>query len=136
VAILDDTIAVTAIQENTHRAITGSVYFFFFKTPGLWTQVAKHSAWDDETGNHFGRSLALAKDLLVVGACSGKNDGAVYVFYNSGDSDWSQGVKFQATIPTGIATVGSFALFGMAVAAAVNTIVVGAPGTSNEKGAV
>jgi len=141
VAIKNDIIIVGAKQDNGSKEIPGSAYVFSkskrpptASTTGAisspWTQIAKLVASDGEKGNQFGNAVALTPDFVVIGACgsSEEDNGAVYVF-NSHSNNWSEEVKLVP--PTTAST-----LFGYSVAAAGNTIIVGAPGTNNKKGAI
>mmetsp|Transcript_20199 Transcript_20199/g.36658 ORF Transcript_20199/g.36658 Transcript_20199/m.36658 type:complete len:496 (+) Transcript_20199:60-1547(+) len=140
-AIKNDIIIVGARQDNGSKEIPGSAYVFSkSKRPPTasatgaisspWTQMAKLVASDGEKGNQFGNAVALTPDFVVIGACgsSEEDNGAVYVF-NSHNNNWSEEVKL---VPPTTAS----SLFGYSVAAAGNTIIVGAPGTNNKKGAI
>ena len=89
---------------------------------------------DSAGGDHFGHSIAISGDTMVVGApCedsssqdnqadnSATDSGAVYVFVRT-NTDWTQKAYLKAPgAPTG-------SLFGQSVAIAGDTMVVGAPG--------
>ena len=101
--------------------------------PENWGEVTKVTAFDGAALDHFGQSLAVSKDTLVVGAdgnddaCSGNpdcNSGAIYVF----DRD-KNGVDMWGHVKKRIAsedTAGDW--FGESVAISGDTIAVGAPG--------
>eukprot|EP00978_Attheya_sp_CCMP212_P003608 scaffold7566_cov64-Attheya_sp.AAC.1 len=97
--------------------------------------MAKLVASDGEKGNQFGNAVALTPDFVVIGACNSSeedNNGAVYVFSShNNNNNWSEEVKLVPPITTTAST-----LFGYSVAAAGNTIIVGAPGTNNKRGAI
>jgi hypothetical protein len=74
---------------------TGSVYVFH-RNGSAWTQEAKLVASDASPYSHFGRSLAVYRDRIVVGAPyhddEGADDGAVYVFRRE-DTTWIEEAK-------------------------------------------
>ncbi len=90
------------------------------------SQVAKLTALDAEAGDHFGFSVAISGDTVVVGVPDGNSwiadSGSAYVFErNQGGADqWRQVAKLTADDPA----VGD--QFGHAVAISGDTAVVGA----------
>jgi len=116
VAIVGDTIAVGArgessdstgvngSQENSGASGSGAAYVFT-RSAGIWSLQAYLKASNTESGDNFGRGLAMSGDTIAVGAFSedggttGVNGddsdnsalraGAVYVFVRDG-SDWAQ----------------------------------------------
>jgi hypothetical protein len=130
VAIDGDTVVVGALADDMgSNADQGSVYVF--QKPGSgWvnmTQTAKLTASDGAAGEHFGQSVALNGDTVVVGAVDPTSDsdlGSVYVFQKPGGgwADLTETVKLTAS--DGEAGDG----FGCSVAIDGDTVVVGAPG--------
>ena len=97
---------------------TGAAYVFT-NNGGTWTET-KLTADDGAGGDHFGRSVSILGNTIVVGA-EGDDDGkgSVYVFSNAGGS-WTQASKL--TADDGVE--GDW--FGFSVSISGNTIVVGA----------
>jgi uncharacterized repeat protein (TIGR02543 family) len=124
VSISGDTVVVGA-QNNSGK---GAAYVFV-RSGSAWTQQAKLTASDGATGDYFGGRVSISDDTVVVGA-SGKDSykGAAYVFVRSG-SAWTQQAKL--TSNDGIANDS----FGFGAGVSGDTIVVGAYGKDNKKGA-
>ena len=77
----------------------GSAYIFE-RSGDNWTQVAKLTASDPAKNNHFGNSVAIDGDRVLVGAyfnshAGGDYAGAAYVYEFSGET-WSQVEKLTA----------------------------------------
>lgn len=113
-------------------AASGSGAAYVFRYDGTaWRQEGKLTASDGQEFDLFGRSVAIAGELIVVGANgndeAGGNAGAAYVFGFNGTS-WEERAKL-----TPDATGDTF--FGWSVATTGEIIVVGAPyrdsGTTN-----
>jgi hypothetical protein len=136
----DDIIASNVSDARTCNS--GAVYVFDRINPQSWTQTAKLRASDATCGAHFGRSLALADTLAVIGAPQESGDdihisGAAYVFEKVSGT-WIQRAKLRAPTPT------ARAQFGYSVAVCVDTsqrlpsyfVLVGAAGAlGQERGA-
>ena len=98
--------------------------YIFVKSGSAWIQQAKIVASDGDTGDQFGRSVAIDGEFAVVGAWQNDNErgasaGAVYVYRLNG-SAWTQYVKLLA--PDG--ELGD--RFGSSVAVQGDRIVAGA----------
>lgn len=139
VAISGDTVVVGAIRE--HRIVNNIISTFpgtayiFERTGSNWSQQASFKASNAEYGDEFGTAVSISGDTVVVGAPfedsnattvngdgndnSALQAGAAYVFVQSGDT-WTQ----QAYLKADNAEAGD--LFGVAVAASNDTIVIGA----------
>ncbi len=121
-----------------HVAIVGSVWHdasgansgaaYVFRHDGQsWQPEQKLLAQDGAAGDHFGQSVAISGDTIVVGASNDGNSdpleydgtGAVYVFQYE-DGTWTQ----QSKLTAGDAATGD--RFGHSVAIAGNIIVAGA----------
>jgi hypothetical protein len=92
VVLVDNTAVVGAIGE---RSDSGAVYVFK-RTGSSWTEESKLTASDYRGNNHFGSSVAMDADTLVVGS-NGDNDkgelsGSAYVFRYTGSSWVPEGV--------------------------------------------
>ena len=135
VAIDGDTAVVGARYEDedasggNNKNNAGAAYIFT-RTNSVWSQQAKLVASDRAANDHFGSSVAVDGDTVVVGAWyedhnadgekSSSAAGAAYVFTRSGSS-WSQQQKLVALDRS------SYDEFGFTVAIDRDTIVVGAP---------
>ena len=137
VAIHDDTIVVGAWGDDDGAGQTGSAYVFTKPQAG-WsdmTQTAKLTASDAAQDDHFGWSVAVNGDNVVVGAYGNDDDGtdsgSVYLFTKPSGSwvDATETVKL--TAPDGAVDDN----FGDSVAAGGGRVIVGAPGDESETGA-
>jgi len=119
VAIAGDTVVVGAPLDDDNSTSSGSAYVYI-STGTTWTQQTKLTASDSAENNNFGRSVAIAGDIIVVGAYVANNDrGSAYVFKHTGTT-WTQQAKLTAS--DGAAND----WFGLSVAISGNTVVVGA----------
>ncbi|HEX3482877.1 MAG TPA: hypothetical protein VHT91_48040 [Kofleriaceae bacterium] len=123
VALAGDTAVIGAVNAAGHTAQAGAAYVFV-RSGTTWTQQAKLTAADGAAFDHFGTSVALSSDTVLVGA-SGSDDvdhdaGAAYVFVRSG-ATWTQQAELTAADGEG----GN--AFGAAVALAGDTAVIGSP---------
>jgi FG-GAP repeat len=130
VAIDGETVVVGArFDDGAAGADQGSAYVFV-RSGGVWTQQQKLEASDAAAGDHFGVSVAIDGETVVVGAESddgagGAGQGSAYVFTRSGGV-WSQQQKLEASDAAGGDNLGH------AAAISGETIVVGA---QNDDGA-
>ncbi len=112
VAASPDLIAVGAPGDDREGSEAGAVHVFVPAGAG-WDEQGVLVGPDARTGDHFGSSLALAGDLLAVGApgrdLDGSWAGAVYVYRRDADA-WTP----VATLVAPDATAG--ARFGTSVA--------------------
>lgn len=139
VAIDGDTVIVGAGGDDDNGRNSGSAYIFR-RNGSEWTQRAKLTASDIDLEDHFGVSVAISGDTVVVGAKGVDDDqpssyvpelgppeidqgtnvsGSAYVFIRS-DNEWVQQAKL-----TGSSDIEED-LFGKSVAIDGNTIVIGA----------
>jgi hypothetical protein len=125
---------VNGDQDNNLAADSGAVYVFV-RSAGAWSQQAYLKASNTESGDHFGESVAISGDTLVVGApyedsgATGVNgsqssstapgSGAAYVFGRDAGT-WSQQAYLKAS------NTNANDNFGGAVAISGSTLVVGA----------
>ncbi|MHC5065876.1 MAG: hypothetical protein ACYTG5_18080 [Planctomycetota bacterium] len=129
-AIDGDTIAIGAWSADAHGLNSGAVHIFV-RQGSEWVQEARVCALDGAPYDHFGASLALAGDLLVVGA-EGDDDlqnerGSVYVFERQAGA-WNQTAKL------GPSDGAQQDLFGTTVAIDSGVIYVGSPAHANPGG--
>ncbi|MCB1087666.1 MAG: hypothetical protein KDM63_11520, partial [Verrucomicrobiae bacterium] len=147
VAVSGDTVVVGAFTEdsaltgvnsdptNNTGFNTGAAYVFVRDQMG-WVQQAYLKASNTEDSDHFGWSVGISGDTVVVGAIDEDgssagvngnqsnngvpNSGAAYVFVRTG-TQWSQQAYLKASNP------GTNDNFGYSVSISGNTILVGAP---------
>lgn len=122
VAMHNNIAAVGAIGHDGIAEDAGIVYVYQnFNTH--WREVARVFAPDPQQGDSFGQSIALSRDVMVVGAPKeddkGEDAGSVYVFSRKGTA-WEFEQKLVA--PDGA----SGDVFGISVAVSGDTILVGA----------
>ncbi|MGK3986771.1 hypothetical protein WME99_27235 [Sorangium sp. So ce136] len=129
VAISGNTIVVGAPGDGDRGAGSGAAHVFV-RADSAWSRQQKLLPADGAAGDHFGHSLAVAEDTVVVGApgdvVRGVVSGSAHVFARA-DSAWSQRQKL---LPLRPATGDRF---GSSVAVAEDTIVVGARGEDDER---
>lgn len=129
VAISADTVALGL---NGSDAARGAVAIHERNQDGAdnWGLVTRLSASDAEVNDRFGTSLALSRDMLVVGTPF-KNSftGAAYLFArNQGGADnWGQVQKLTANDAV------AHEAFGFVVGISVDAVVAGAPGLSPDR---
>ncbi len=149
VAIAGDTIVVGAYGESSsttgvnstpnEAALNAGAAYVFTRSGTTWTQQAYLKASNTEAYDFFGYTVAVSGNTVVVGArleASGTtgvnstpneaalNAGAAYVFTRSGTT-WTQQAYLKAS------HTGAGDNFGIAVAVAGNTVVVGAYGEAS-----
>ena len=148
VAISGDTLVVGASDEDgnatgvngdqaNNSANEAGASYVFVRSAGAWSQQAYLKASNTDEGDFFGGSVAISGDTLVVGAYGESSNatgvdgdqannsallaGAAYVFMRSAGV-WSQQAYLKAS------NTGAGDLFGLSVAIAGDTLVVGASG--------
>jgi hypothetical protein len=117
-------------DSNADGAYAGAAYVFV-RSGGEWTQQAKLTASEWQSGDsYFGHSVALYSDTAAVGRPHGLlGPGAAYLFVRSGGT-WTRQAKVEAADPEW------YAEFGSSVALADGTLIVGAPRSGYDAGAV
>jgi hypothetical protein len=129
VAISGDTVVVGAsLDDGAAGSDQGSAYVFV-RSGGVWSQQQKLEASDAAASDHFGASVAISGETIVVGAPFGNgpagDQGSAYVFVSSGGV-WNQQRKLLASDEPGL-RVEPGEQFGFSVAISGDTVVVGAP---------
>lgn len=123
VAVSDGVVIVGAHREEQHGVQSGSVYVFR-QVNNVFIQTQKFSATDIALYDHFGFSLAISGDYVIVGSYgdddNGAYSGSAYVFHDEGNLTQVQ--KLTAS------DAGSDDYFGYSVAMSGDFIVVGAHG--------
>ncbi|MGI9102362.1 MAG: hypothetical protein ACR2IF_07930 [Terriglobales bacterium] len=116
VSLDGDTTVIGAEDKNSAQ---GAAYVFT-RSGSTWTQQQKLTPSDVATGDHFGNSVSLSVDAVLIGApLKNSAQGAAYVFTRSG-STWTQ--QQELAVSDGL----SGDAFGVSVALDGLTAVVGA----------
>jgi len=124
VSISGDTAIVGAPQDSGSGA--GSAYVYV-RNPAtnLWTEQQKLLASDGADGDHFGYSVSISGDTVIVGAYgnddSGTNRGSAYIFVRNAGT-WTE----QQKLLNSNGQVND--LFGLSVSISGDTVVVSAEG--------
>ncbi len=143
VALLGDLLAVGAPLEDggiggikdtptidETESESGAVYLFRRDAGGMWLQEAYVKETSPIATDQFGSSVALAMNMLVVGApgvnsVTATNSGAAFVFVRS-DGQWrQQAIALAAAVPA------QDEEFGFSIALAGDWLAVGAPGNAS-----
>ena len=132
VAISGETIVVSARDYDGEAGAGQGAAYVFVRSGAVWNQQQKLIAPDPAPDDHFGWSVAISEDTVVVGATgvdvwAGENQGAAYVFVRA-DGVWSPNTKMTAN------DAAARDYFGWSVAISGNTAVVGAWGKDGETG--
>ncbi len=127
-AVHGDLLAVGNPDGFLGHTLQGVVYLFE-RQGGLWVPTTEIAASDGKLFDEFGRSVALDRSRLVVGASYVKvgtqgRPGAAYVFERTA-SGWTETAKL---MPRGLS---SHDHFGWSVALRGDTVVVGEPGPND-----
>ncbi len=124
VAISGNTIAVGAPYDDSAAGDAGAV-FVYVRAGTVWSQQAKLYSPDPAASDHFGQTVVLEGNRLVVGDPhddDGAGDsGAAYLYERVG-ANWNFVRKFVAPTPN------TSDLFGAALALRGNELLVGASG--------
>ncbi len=125
VDISGNTIIVGSYYDDFQK---GSAYVFKFDG-ATWSEEAKLTASDGAANDHFGNSVSIDGETLVVSAATDDNyTGSAYVFRFDG-SNWNEEVKLTASDGE------AYDFFGTTVAISGDIIVVGADQEYGQRGA-
>jgi hypothetical protein len=138
VAISEDTIVVGVPYDDIDSNDNQGSAFVFVRSGNSWIEQPRLTAGDGRVNDHFGSSVAISLDTIVVGAPhdgssfpDGEDHGSTYVFVRSGGG-WSFEDKLYGS------NIVADAYFGHSVAISGNTIVIGAPdddiGSNSDQG--
>ena len=130
VAVDGDTVVVGVIWDDHNGSHSGSAYVYTKPATG-WataTETAKLTAFDGAAFDHFGGSVAVDGDTVVVGTTgdddNGENSGSAYVFTKPGAGWTSTSTAAKLTASDGDTND----RFGSSIAVEGDTVVVGAMG--------
>jgi hypothetical protein len=129
VAVSGDTIVVGADGAATS---TGAAYIFT-RSGSTWSRQQRITASDGAQDDQFGKSVAISRDTIIVGAllddtAAGVDAGSAYVFNRSGTTWTQNGNRLFASDAAAVDR------FGTDVAIDGATVVVGAPGDDTAGG--
>jgi hypothetical protein len=140
-AISGNAAIVGAYLDDIDAKIDQGSAYIFTSSGGVWTEQAKLLASDGAAGDHFGSSVAIGGNTVVVGATDNDfpgslddiyvNAGSAYVFTGSG-ATWTFQTQLSAENVGG--AFGDGARFGSSAAISGETILVGIQGAENEGG--
>jgi hypothetical protein len=128
VAIKGTDVVVGAYHKTVGaNAMQGAAYVFKLSS-NTWSMVKKLTAIGGQANDHFGTSVSISGDTVVVGAPDKFSDpysnaGGAYIFTNNGGT-WNQ-------IDLTASDKGSGDKFGMSVAINSGLIAIGAPGKNS-----
>lgn len=110
-------------DENSY-AYTGTAYIFSRNANGRWNEVLKVIPDDRKAEDRLGTSVAMNGDYAIIGSpgsdVMNSGDGAVYVYWQSGDREWTQTQKLSSS------DHGEYAGMGISVAISEGFIIAGA----------
>ncbi len=123
VAVDGDKAVIGAHSEHPGGLDEAGAAYVWVRSGTSWSEEQKLTAADAANQDHFGNSVAMDGDKVVIGAPLATNtstqDGAAYVFVYDG-TDWSEQQKLTSSVPV----VNGH--FGNSVAVAGDTVVIGA----------
>jgi len=97
---LSDSYAVVGAQFDDDAALNAGAVYVFKLENGIWIEATELHASDAADEDHFGSSVAISGDYIVVGASLdddlGINSGSAYVFRRN-DTTWIQEAKLLAS---------------------------------------
>ncbi len=132
-ALSGDTALVGASMDDTAAGWDAGSAYVFTRSGTTWSEQAQLTAGAEASADgHFGFAVALAGDTALVGAygadpAAGTNAGCAWVFTRSG-AVWSE----QARLTAADGMPGDY--FGVAVALAADTALIGTGGDDTEAG--
>lgn len=129
---MDGSVVVVGAPGKTGAGAASGAVYVFRKTGPTWSQEQKLTASDEATDDHFGYSVSVSGDVIVIGAYQnddgGTNSGSAYIFRRTGGV-WSEEQKLVATD----AATDDF--FGVSVDIDAEDVLIGAWGETTGAGA-
>jgi hypothetical protein len=134
-ALSQNNLVVGAPAANVPVNRGGTAVLFTRQSDGGWTEAARFAPEDLRPGSRFGSSVALDRDVLVVGMRESEGRGDVeesggVIAFRIANGQTTSSAELYALVPV------SFAHLGTAVATANGTIFAGAPGQRDTSGVV
>ena len=124
-SISGDMVVAGAFMDAVSGEVGAGSAYAFVRSGTSWTEHRKLGAWDNVQNDHFGQSVSLSGETLVVGSYgdttpAGEEAGSAYIFVRSG-STWVEQQKLFASDGA------TRDYFGSSVSVFGDTVVVGAP---------
>ncbi|KAL7507343.1 hypothetical protein ACHAXN_008493 [Cyclotella atomus] len=122
VEVSGNTTVIGSYMDDDMGTDSGSAYVFQNSDANGWVQVQKLTASDGAAYDHFGRSVSVSGNTIVVGSYGddqGNDIGSAYIFQYSAGNGWVEVAKL--TPSAGAAGD----KFGFAVSVSGNTAIVG-----------
>ncbi len=130
VSVSGDTVVAGSSSDDDNGFNSGSAYVFI-RSGTTWSQQAKLTASDADSGDRFGYTVSVSGETAVVGSPNnedqGRDTGSAYIFTRSGNL-WNE----QAKLTASDAASGDY--FGVSVSVSGETVVVGSDGDINDGG--
>lgn len=87
---------VVSGHRDDDKGVDSGAAYIFKREADIWTQQAKLTAGDGDAGEHFGASVSISGDTVLIGAPldnqNGEKSGSAYLFTRNGTT-WSQQAK-------------------------------------------
>ncbi|MEM7396754.1 MAG: FG-GAP repeat protein, partial [Verrucomicrobiota bacterium] len=103
VAISGHRAVVGAREEDSVDWNAGAAYVFERDSHGIWNEVAKLRASDQQVHDQFGAAVAIDGDDIIVGVeqgdLVGRTDGAAYIFTRATDGSWLEAAVLHSVDP-------------------------------------
>lgn len=136
VGIFDQDVLVGAVGDDDNGSSSGAVYVFRDNNAG-YQQQQKITAFDGESGDLFGSTIATNEQFLLIGARSDtdgdplqtgvEDNGSVYVYEKDNNQTYQSKQKLVA------ANADSYARFGTSIDLNDNLLAIGAPSSGFEE---
>ncbi|MES2777569.1 MAG: hypothetical protein V4722_25545 [Bacteroidota bacterium] len=129
VSISGDYVVVGAYQKDgTGTDTSRGAAYVFLRTGNSWTQQARIMASDGAANDHFGYSVGISVDNIIVGAPDDNvgaeaDQGSVY-FYHRNNTVWSQDIRLNSS------GSGAYNHLGFSVSISSIYAIAGSPGNS------
>ncbi|GAB5474322.1 MAG: hypothetical protein Mars2KO_24210 [Maribacter sp.] len=121
---IENRLLIGASKDAENGTNSGAAYIFDKVVTGEWVETKKLIAVDGDSHDSFGISVALAPHTAVISAWYDddlvENSGAIYIFEQTANEDWSQVTKLKAS------DASTYSGYGTDVSISEQTIVVGA----------
>lgn len=121
---IENRLLIGAPNDAENGTNSGAAYIFDKAMNGEWIETEKLIATDGEGHDNFGISVDIAPHTAVVSAWYDddvvENSGAVYIFEQTVNEDWTEITKLKASDPA------TYSGYGTSVGISNQTVVVGA----------
>ncbi len=101
VSISGDYLVIGAYGDDDNGTDSGAVYIYELQADGTWGNEVKLTAGDGAQDDHFGSSVSMSGDYVIIGAYgdddNGNNSGSVYIYGRDADGNWTIETKLIAS---------------------------------------